>query len=414
MSEMALVSSRKARLQSHADRGNKGAKTALKLQADSADFLATVQIGITLVGVFAGAFGATAVADDLAALLLNLLPSLKNHAETISLALVVILTTYLSLVIGELVPKRIALAAPEPVAALVARPMHLLSLAAHPAVWFLRASTNIVLRMFGLDRIRQEAVTEEEIHSLLDEGASAGVIEPEEKTMMRGVMRLADRDLRSIMTPRRDLVWLDLDDPADVLMRKIAESGHSRLPIAKGGLDHIFGVVQTKDVLAHIAQGGEFDINAVIHPAVFVPETLPVMRLLDALRGSNVRMGLVVDERGALEGVVTAADVLGAIAGESAFSPEDRIASPVRRSDNSWLIDGMTSIDDLPSIIGRNLIFDADLDGDFTTVGGLIMHALQRVPRVGDKIQLSGVTFEIVDMDARRIDKILVSGRVEE
>lgn len=414
MSEMALVSSRKPRLQARADRGNRGAKTALKLQEDSAEFLATVQIGITLVGVFAGAFGATAIADDLAVVLLAVFPSVEDHAETIALALVVVLTTYLSLVIGELVPKRIALAAPEPVAALVARPMRLLSLAAHPAVWFLRVSTNVVLRILGLHRVKQVAVTEEEIHSMLDEGATAGVIEPEEKKMMRGVMRLADRDLRSIMTPRRDLVWLDLNDPADSLMRKVAESGHSRLPVARGDLDHILGVVQTKDILARIALGGGLDLNAVMHPPVFVPETLRVMRFLEALRGSNVRMGLVVDERGALEGIVTAADLLGAIAGETAFSPEDRTASPVRRADGSWLIDGMTSVDDLPAILGRTLIIDGDLEGDFTTVGGLIMHALQRIASVGDRIERSGITFEVVDMDGRRIDKVLISSRVEQ
>lgn len=406
MSELAVVSSKKARLKTSADRGSRGAKVALRLQEDPSRFLSTVQIGITLVGIAAGAYGATALADDLAPWIAQNAPAVAADADAIAFGLVIVLTTYLSLVIGELVPKRLALAAPEAIATFIAPPMSLLAGAAFPLVWLLRASTDGVLRVFGLHNQRQESVTEEEIHTILEEGASTGVIDAEERTMMRGVMRLADRDVRSIMTPRPEVVWLDPDDKTEAVMQEIAASGHSRFPVARADLEHVVGIVQTKDLLVASAQEGKLDLESVARPATFVPETLPVMKFLESLQGNDVRMALVVDEHGVVQGIVTAADLLGAIAGASAFSAEDGLMPPVRREDGSWLIDGLPPLDDLQMLRGAAKL--AEAANGFATAAGLVMHELQRMPQVGDAITYDGVTFEVIDMDGRRIDKLLV------
>lgn len=405
MSELAVVSSRKARLKMIADRGGSGATAALKLQEDPTPFLSTVQIGITLVGVASGAFGATALSDDLAPVVARTWPALAEEAGPIAFGLVIALTTYLSLVIGELVPKRIALTAPEAIASATAGPMTMLARVAHPLVWMLRVSTNGVLRIFGLHRQRPESVTEEEIRTLLAEGAASGAIADQEHTMMEGVMRLADRNVRSIMTPRPDIVWLDPDDPPDVTLATIATAGHSRYPVGRGDLDQILGVAQTKDLLVAAAQG-RFDLAAAVRPVNFIPETLPVIRLLDSLQSSAVRMGLVVDEHGVVKGLVTVADMLGAIAGDSAFSVEDGLTPPTQREDGSWLIDGLTPLEDLRRLTGAGAGLEES--ADFSTVAGLVMHSLERVPEAGDKITLPGLTIEVLDMDGRRIDKVLV------
>lgn len=403
MSELAIVSSKTPRLKVRADRGDKGARAALRLMEDPSRMLSTVQIGITLIGVIAGAYGATAIADDLAPVVTRTFPQFAEYADDIAFAIVIAGTTYLSLVLGELVPKRIALLAPEAIAGFVARPMARVAQVASPAVWLLKASTDGLLRLLGLHRARQSDVTEEEIHSLIDEGHSAGLIESEEREMITGVMRLGDRTVRAIMTPRTDIVWIDPTQPREEILRIMRESGHSRFPVAAGGVDHVRGVVQTKELLT---AGGEFDIEATMHPIVVVPESLSVLRLLDAMRGHAVRMVIVADEYGAVEGLVTAADLLESIAGEGVLSADEAITPPVQREDGAWLIDGMTPIDEFERLMSVPGISD---DGRFDTLAGLIIHLLEKLPKAGDVVERWPLRFEVVDLDGRRIDKVIVS-----
>jgi len=407
MSELAIVSARTARLQAKADQGDRGAKTVIGLQNDPSRFLSTVQIGITLVGIIAGAYGATAIADELSPYIAEHIPALAAEAGEIAFGLVIVLTTFLSLVVGELVPKRIALIAPEAIAQVMAPPMALISRLAFPVVWLLRVSTEGLLSLLGLAGIRPEPVTEEEIHAILEEGATSGVIDLKEQRMMRGVMRLADRDVRSIMIPRPDIVWIDTDDPWEETKREILVSGKSRFPVADERLDRVFGVVQTKDLLASDRSDGGPDLRQVARPVTFVPETLSVMRLLESMQESEVRMVLVVDEHGSIQGMVTAADLLGAIAGDSAFSPSEGIDRPARREDGSWLIDGLMPVEDLEILLSAPDFGEAD--GGAITVGGMIIHHLQRLASDGDVVHIAGYRFEVLDLDGRRVDKVLVT-----
>ncbi len=406
MSEMALVSSKEGRLKARADKGDKGAEAALRFLKDPSRLLSAVQIGITLVGVVAGAYGATALADDLSPVISGAFPQIARQADEIAFAIVIVLTTYFSLVLGELVPKRIALAAPELISSFVARPMGLVAAIAYPAVAVLRFSTEAVLAMIGMNRVKQGQVTEEEILHLVEEGASSGAIGKEERTMIQSVLELPERNLRSIMTPRMGVVWIDLDDPPGKVISTIADSGHSRFPVARGDVDKVVGIVQTKDLLADFARTGGIDLEKSIRKPVYVPETLSVARLFDSISTSEVRMAIALDEHGAFAGIVTAADLLGAIAGAVAYSPADRLDAAVQRDDGSWLIDGMTPIEEFERLLDRRGFDD---QANYSTVAGLFMHKLQRIPAAGDSLVENGLRFEVVDMDGRRIDKILVA-----
>lgn len=407
LSELAIVSSRRTRLQMRADKGDRGAKAALKLQEDPSSFLSTVQVGITLIGIIAGAYGATALAEDVEPYIAGWFPSLAKHAGLIAFSVVIALTTYLSIVIGELVPKRIAITAPEAFACIIAPPMALLAKVVFPVVFLLRASTNLLLGLLGLSKVNEDRVTEEEIESVIDEGAASGAIDADERHMIRSVMRLADRDVRSIMTSRKEVVWLDLDETAEDLLKLIAASGHSRFPVARGDLEHVVSVVQTKDLLANSEGRKTPDIAATGHPALFVPDTMTVLNLLEKMQASPVQMALVTDELGHVEGIVTAADVLGAIAGDVAFSDADGLARPQKREDGSWLIDGRTALEDLEIALGADV--RDEVDTSYSTVAGLVIHQLQRVPALGDVTFSNGWRFEVIDMDGRRIDKLLVA-----
>jgi putative hemolysin len=406
MSELALVSSKEARLKARADAGDGGAKAALKLREDPSRLLSAVQIGITLVGIVAGAYGATAIADDLAPHVAAALPQFARQADEAAFAIVIVLTTFLSLVFGELVPKRIAMAAPEPIASAVSGPMSFIATLAYPAVAVLRFSTEAILTVIGLARVKKEEVTNEEIMHLVEEGASSGAIGRDEKEMIEGVLELPDRNLRSIMTPRPEVVWLDLDDAPVKILETISKSGHSRFPVARGDIDQVAGIVQTKDVLAGLARSGAIDVERAMRKPLFLPETLSVSRLFEAISGSEVRMAVVVDEHGVFTGIVTAADMLGAIAGAAAFSPADRLTPAVRRDDGSWIIDGMTPIEDFERLLGVRGFDDA---AHYSTVAGLLMHKLQRIPAEGDRIVERSLKLEVIDMDRRRIDKVLAS-----
>lgn len=407
LSELAIVSARRTRLQMRADKGSKGARVALQLQDDPTRFLSTVQIGITLVGIVAGAYGATALAEDVRPLIVEIAPALTKQAGFIAFTIVIVITTYLSLVVGELVPKRIALAAPETFASLVAPMMSFLSKVTFPAVFILRGSTNLLLSLLGLNKTRDDGVTEEEIESLIEEGAASGAIEAEERTMIRSVMRLADRDVRSIMTPRKEVVWLDLDQPKETLLQIMSTSTHSRFPVARGDLENVKAVVQAKDILFKSGGMALPEFETASHEPLFVPETMTVLHLLENMQSSPVQMALVVDELGHVEGIVTAADVLGAIAGDAAFSEGDGLDRPQRREDGSWLIDGRMAVEDLEIVLSAS---DIMRDEDpFTTVAGLVMHYLERLPELTDKVVVNGWSFEVIDMDGRRVDKLLVT-----
>jgi putative hemolysin len=403
MSELAIVSAKKSRLKASADRGNKGAKAALKLLEDPSRMLSTVQIGITLIGIIAGAYGATAIADDLAPVIHVRVPALSEWADDIAFGIVIIITMYLSLVLGELVPKRIAMTAPEAIAGMMAPAMAALAIASGPFVWLLKASTESILRLLGLHRTKQPDVTEEEIHSLIDEGHTAGLIEPEERQMIAGVMRLGDRTVRAIMTPRPDMVWLDPRRSIEDNLATMRESGHSRFPLAEGSVDQVMGVVQTKELLT--LKGEDIDLRRAMHLPIVVPESLSVLRLLDAMRGNPVRMVFVADEYGVIQGLVTAADLLESIAGDGALSQDEAIAPAVQREDGSWLVDGMMPIDEFERLVGAPGLSER---GAFETVAGLIIHVTQKLPAAGDTAEYGPLTFEIVDLDGRRIDKVIV------
>lgn len=405
LSEMAIVSSRKPRLKAMADRGNRGAKTALRLLEDPSKMLSTVQIGITGIGVIAGAYGATSLADDLTPWVASLHPAITPHADAIAFGLVIAFTTFLSLVLGELIPKRIALSAPETLAAIMAPMMAFIEGIASPLVLVLRMSTEGIIRLLGLHRTRQEDVTEEELQSLIVEGERAGVIEEEEREMIQSVMRLGDRSVKAIMTPRTEIIWLDPESPREELLKEITDSGHSRFPVANGDADEIVGIVQTKELLAHLARTGEIDLKAVMHTPQFVPETMPVLKLLEAMRGNPVRMVIVSDEYGAVLGLVTAADLLESIAGDAALSEDEGLSPPVKRDDGSWLVDGMTPVDEFEELVG---VRGLDNDEGYSTVAGLVMHLMRTVPKEGDKAEHPPLYFEVIDMDGRRIDKVLV------
>lgn len=405
MSEMALVSSRRARLKQFAENGRPGARLALVLAEDPARFLSAVQIGITLIGILAGAFSGATLAHKLAPWLAGFAP-LAPFAEPIAIFLVVLGITYLSLILGELVPKRIALADAESVASRVARPMNALSKLAFPAVWLLRVSSEAVLRMLGLPAHRQSTVTEEEVKAMVAEGADAGVFEASERDMIDGVLRLADRPVSAIMTPRIDVIWLDPSADAQESRLRINGSGHSRFPVSRAGVDAMEGVVHAKDLLDRLMAGEPFDLTACLCEPLFVHEGTPVLKMLELFRGTRVHMAIVVDEYGSFEGIVTPTDILTAIAG--AFPEDADEAEPgiVQRDDGSWLIDGRTDIDQVERILGRRGL---DTDGDYHTLAGFVLWRFGHVPRIGEHMEWRDLRFEVVDMDGRRIDRVLIT-----
>ena len=404
MSELAVVSARKIRLQQMADEGSRGARTALALQEDPSRFLSTVQIGITLIGVINGAVGGATLAERLSPVL-DAIPALTGYGQTLSIAIVVMVITYLSLIAGELVPKRIALNNAEAIASFAAPIMRSLSKATAPFVWLLGASTEAMLKLLRVPEKAEQTVTEEEVKSLIAEGTASGVFDPGEKRMIEGVMRLADRTVRSLMTPRPEVMWLDIDDDPDNIKREIREAGHSRFPVCRGDFDDVIGVVHTKDLLNRLLQGGSFDLRADVRDALVVHDGTEVMRLLDLFKQSGEQMAIVVDEYGTVEGIATLTDVLEGIAGEL---PDDGGADSdiVRREDGSLLIDGMMAVEEVEAHLGLKSLRDED--SGYHTLAGFLLFKLGRIPTAGEYADHDGYRFEVVDMDGRRIDKVLV------
>lgn len=402
MSELAIVSARPARLQAMADAGSSGAACALKLAREPGKFMSTVQIGITLIGIVAGAYSGaslgTPTGERLAALGIE-----REWAMTIGFGLVIGFTTYASLVVGELVPKQFALIAPERIAALMARPMSWLARIAAPFVWLLDNSTGLIFSLLGLRRDNRDALTAEELKVVFTEATHAGIIEEHEHKVISGVVRLADRPVREVMTPRTDVDWIIADATTDDVRDRLLNSPHSRLPVIGNSVDEVIGVVQSRDIVVAQIAGKPLDLRALMRKAEIIPDQLDAMDALEILRSSEVPMLLVHDEYGHFEGIVTPNDLLAAIAGEFASDQEQgSAANIVKLDDGSLLIDGSMSAD----AMAAELDIDLPDDRDFATAAGYVLHILRRLPEEGDHFTEDGWHFQIVDMDGRKIDKL--------
>jgi len=406
MSEIAIVSARKARLQQWANEGNTKARAALDLANAPNQFLATIQIGITLVGILAGAFGSATLAKELA-VVLNDLPLLAPYSQAISFGVVVISITYLSLIVGELVPKRLALNSPERIASAIASPMRGLSHLAYPAVRLLSISTDAVLRLLGIQPTAEPPVTEEEIRVLIDQGTRAGMFEAAEQAMVGRVFRLGDRRVSAVMTPRTEIVWLDRNASPEEIRRTIAESVHSRFVVAQGSLDNVLGVVHAKDLLARSLGTQAIDLFVSLQQPLFVPESMQALALLELFKQSGTHIALVMDEYGGIQGLVTPSDILEAIVGDLPLPGEQAEPQVVQREDGSWLLDGMVSVDEF-----KELLHLSDLPGEdqglYKTLAGFVMMQLGRIPQAAHSFEWEGLRFEVMDMDGNRVDKVLV------
>ena len=407
MSEIALVTARKARLQKLIDEGDSGAAAAVKLGEDPTRFLSTIQIGITSIGVLNGIVGEAALAGPLSIWLMSFGLSQTVAAYTAT-GFVVLVITYFSIVVGELVPKRIGQSYPETFARLVARPIHVLAVATKPFVWLLSASTRGLLRAMGVKETKGTPVTEEEIHAMLVEGTSAGVIESHEHTMVRNVFRLDDRQIGSLMVPRADIVFLDVDDSFADNLNRIEESDHARFPVVQGGIENIVGVINARQWLARALKDPAQQLrDQVLQSPLYVPETITGMELLDNFRLSDVHMAFVIDEYGEVQGIITLQDLIEAITGE--FQPRDPETSwAVQREDGSWLLDGHIPVPELKDRLNLDEVPEEER-GRYHTLSGMIMLLSGSLPNVCDVVELEGWRLEIVDMDGRAIDKVLAT-----
>jgi putative hemolysin len=410
MSEIALVTARKSKLQKLADEGDSSAAAALKLGEDPTKFLSAIQIGITSISVLNGIVGESVFAPPVAQFLLGLgVPTpISGYLAT---GIVVLLITYFSIVLGELVPKRIGQISPEPLARIMAKPMLALATITKPFVWLLSASTklllNILLKPFGINASTEQQVTEEEIHAIIEEGSEAGVIEDQERQMLRNVFRLDDRQMSSLMVPRADIAYLDIALPLADNLKIVSESPHSRFPVCRGGLQDVLGVVSTKLMLSQHLRGETTDLQAHLTQPLYVPETLNGMELLEQFKASSVHMAFVVDEYGELQGMVTQQDLLEAITGE--FKPQHaEDAWAVQRDDGSWLLDGNIPIPELKDLLSLKTVPEEEKQ-HYHTLAGMLLLEMGRVPQTGEHITWEGWRLEVIDMDAKRIDKVLAT-----
>ena len=405
MSELAIVSSREARLKAMAKSGSGGAQCALDLASDPGRFLSTVQSGITLISIFAGAFSGASLGEPVAERIgfLGLEP---ETAHTVGFAIVIVLTTYVSLVIGEIVPKQFALRSPEPIAVIMSRPMRWLSRVTAPFVWLLDRSSKLIFNVIGLNRESRNQVTAEELHLVVAEAQTAGVLEEDERAMISGIVRLADRPVREVMTPRMEIDWIDIGSSVEEIREALLESPHSRIPVAAGAVENIVGVIQTRDVMAAALEGRPLDLRQLCRKAPVIPDLMDAMDALAVLRAADVPLALVHEEYGHLDGIVTPGSILAALAGTFAHDVEQGEEPPlVERDDGSWLVSGAASADLLTDRLGVNLPHDRD----YSTVAGFALSVLKHLPDTGEKFRHDGWSFEIVDMDGRKIDKLIAS-----
>jgi len=406
MSEMAIVSARKVRLQQLANQGDPKARAALKLAESPNNFLSTVQIGISLIGILTGAFGGATIASRLA-VYVRLVPFLSPYSEPVSFGIVVLIITYLSLIIGELVPKRLALNSPERIAAVVAIPMRALATLASPAVHLLSASTDMVLRTMGITPSLEPQVTEEEIKILIEQGTEAGTFEEAEQDMVERVFRLGDRPVSSFMTPRPDIVWLDLEDTTEENRQKMSENGYSRYPVCQGGLDNVLGIIPVTDLLARSLRGDSLDLTVGLRQPVFVPESTRGLKVLELFKQTITHMALVVDEYGVIQGLVTLNDIMSEIVGDVPSADGEEEPQAVQREDGSWLLDGMLAVEDFFELFDLEE-WDFEERGSYQTLGGFVITHLGRIPAAADHFEWQGMRIEVMDMDGNRVDKVLV------
>lgn len=407
MSELAIVSARRVRLRQMCTGGDARACAALELAISPDRFLSTIQIGITLVGILAGAFGGATIAEQLG-VQISRVPALAPYGEAIGIGVIVLIITYFSLIIGELVPKRFALTHPERIAMLVARPMKLLSRIVSPIVSLLSVSTSAVLTLLRMKQPTEPPVTEDEIKVLIEQGTQAGVFEVAEQEMVKRVFKLADRRVVSLMTPRLDIVWLDEKASREEIRKKVAENHYSRFPVCRGSLDEMLGVVKAKDMLTRCLGHEEMSVISIMKPALFIPESRSTLEVLEVFKSSATHLALIVNEYGSIEGLVTTNDILEAIVGDIVPANPQFESSATRREDGSWLFDGAILIDEFKEMLKVGPL-PGEGRADYQTLAGFILFHLGRVPKVADHFQWNELRFEIMDMDGKRIDKVLVS-----
>jgi putative hemolysin len=410
MAEIAVVTSRKARLKNMSDEGNSGAKLALALANSPGRFLSTVQVGITFVGVLASALGGADIAERLAHVF-DRIPAVAPYSEVLSITIVVSILTYLSVIIGELVPKRIALNNPERIASGLARPMYNLAKMFAPLVNFLNFSSDFLMASIGIRKPKESVVSEEEVRVLIDEGLSAGIFKKAEKEMVEGVFELDEQTAGDLMTPRARMIWLSLDDEDEENWRRIAGSGHSHFPVYQETRDNVIGMVSVKSLWANLSLAGRVELRALVTPPLYVPTAMPAGKLIEEFKKSGKHIALVVDEFGGLQGLVTLNDVMMAIVGNLPEREQRHEPKAMLRQDGSWIIDAMLDIDETKKSLG----IDEDLPGEdinrYSTLGGFILSQLGHIPREGEKFHWDRFDFEVIDMDRQRIDKVLVIAR---
>jgi putative hemolysin len=407
MSELAIVSSRKVRLEQWAKEGNRRAKAALKLANNPNNFLATVQIGITLIGILSGAVGGATIAKRLEEVF-NSVPIIAPYSENISFTIVVAVITYLSLVIGELAPKRLALGHAEQIASNVAKPMQVLANFGTPLVYLLSASTEAFLKVFGVNPSTEDPITAEEIKELIAQGAEAGMFEESEQEMVDRIFRLGDRPIKALMTPRTEIIWLDLNTPLAETQQEVINSPYSRFPVARENLDECLGIVEIRDFLTACLSGKEIDLETSLHSPLHVAESASALSVLESFKQTGNHIALVTDEYGGVEGLVTINDLLEAIVGT--LPSQDQYDEPqiIRRDDGSWLVDGMLSVDELKELLEIEQMPEEE-EGNYHTAGGFMMTTLRRIPTSGEHFNWGGFQFEVVDMDGTRVDKVLIT-----
>lgn len=407
LSEIAIVSSSKPVLKQMIKQGNKRAEIALALAESPTRFLSTVQVGITLVGILAGAYGGATLAEKLTPFL-DEIEFIRPHGESVAVALIVSAITYFSVVIGELIPKRLALVRPEEIALIVARPMKAVSIMAHPVVVLLEVSANVMLRLFGVSKESTDAVSEAELHAVLSEGAESGVIEKAEHEMLQRVIRLDDRDVKSIMTHRTEVTFIDVNDSIEDIRRKVHEAGHSRYPVVDGNPDELKGIVQAKELLdSALSNSGTLDVMKYVKDVLILPESASCLQALESFKKHHINLIVIVDEYGSTQGIVTSADILEAIVGvlPSNYDHGEQLKI-TQRADGSWLVDGRTPIEEIHLTVGLSEI---SADEDFDTIAGFVLENMRSTPKEGARFEAFGYSFEVVDMDGRRIDKVMIA-----
>ena len=410
MAEIAVVTSRKARLKNMADHGASGAKLALSLANSPGKFLSTGQVGITFVGVLASALGGARLSERLAGVLAKV-PALEHYAEAVALTIVVGAITYLSVIIGELVPKRIALNNPERIASALARPMNGLAKLFSPLVNLLNVSSDFLMAALGIRKPKESVVSEEEVRVLIDEGLSAGIFKKAEKDMVEGVFELDEQNTGDLMTPRARMIWLSLDDEDEENWRRIAGSGHSHFPVYQGTRDNVVGMVSVKSLWANLSLAGRVELRALVTPPNYVPTAMPPGKLIEAFKKTGKHIALVVDEFGGLQGIVTLNDVMMAIVGNLPEREQRHDPKAVLRQDGTWLVDAMLDIDETKTSLGIDDDLPGEDDNRYSTLGGFLLHQIGHLPREGEKFTWDRFEFEVIDMDRQRIDKVLVTAK---